>query len=78
MKNYIIKKGENKYSPFAGTKLISDMINKLNMEDLINKTLTRKISPKISRKISDLFISSLLIEFYYDLNYNIYIIQGNK
>ncbi len=34
MKDYIIKKGENKYGPFAGTKLISDMINKLNMEDV--------------------------------------------
>jgi hypothetical protein len=44
MKDYIIKKGENKYSPFAGTKLISDMINKLNMEDLINKTFGLPLS----------------------------------
>ena len=36
MKNYIIKKGENKYSPFAGTKLISDMIDKLNIKDNLN------------------------------------------
>lgn len=36
MKDYIIKKGENKFTPFAGTKLISDMINKLNLEDSLN------------------------------------------
>ncbi|RZD17834.1 MAG: IS1380 family transposase [Candidatus Acididesulfobacter diazotrophicus] len=44
MKDYIIKKGENKYSPFAGTKLISDIINKLNMEDSINKTFGLPLS----------------------------------
>ena len=36
MKNYIIKKGENKYTPFAGTKLISDMIDNLNIKDSLN------------------------------------------
>ncbi|MHB1663753.1 MAG: hypothetical protein ACYCT7_00625 [bacterium] len=44
MKDYIIKKGENKYSSFAGTKLISDIINKLNMEDSINKTFGLPLS----------------------------------
>jgi len=38
MKDYTIKKGENKYSPFAGTKLISDMINKLNLEDSLSNS----------------------------------------
>ncbi|MHB1647073.1 MAG: hypothetical protein ACYCTD_06955 [bacterium] len=33
--DYTIKKGENKYSPFAGTKLIWDIVNKLNIEDSI-------------------------------------------
>ena len=34
--NYIIKKGKNKYTPFAGTKLISDMIDNLNIKDSLN------------------------------------------
>ena len=36
MKNYIIQKGKNKYSPFAGIKLISDLIDKLNIKEKIN------------------------------------------
>ena len=44
MKDYIIKKGKNKYSPFAGTKLISDIINKLNIKDSINNTFGLPLS----------------------------------
>ena len=36
MKNYTIQKGKNKYSPFAGIKLISGLIEKLNFKDEIN------------------------------------------
>lgn len=36
MKNYIIQKGKNKYTPFAGIKLISDLMDKLNIEKQIN------------------------------------------
>ncbi len=36
MKNYTIQKGKNKYSPFAGIKLISDLIDKLNIKEKIN------------------------------------------
>ncbi|MDA8159011.1 MAG: hypothetical protein M0034_07510 [Deltaproteobacteria bacterium] len=36
MKNYTIQKGKNKYSPFAGIKLISDLIDKLDIKEKIN------------------------------------------
>ena len=36
MMNYIIQKGKNKYTPFAGIKLISDLIDKLNFKEEIN------------------------------------------
>ena len=36
MKNYITQKGKNKYTPFAGIKLISDLIDKLNIKEAID------------------------------------------
>ena len=36
MKNYITQRGKNKYTPFAGIKLISDLIDKLNIKEAID------------------------------------------
>ena len=36
MKNYITQKGKNKYTPFAGIKLISDLIDKLDIKEAID------------------------------------------
>ena len=56
--DYIIKKGENKYSPFAGTKLIADIINKLNMEDSINNAFGLPLSNRGYKPFS--YIKSII------------------